>query len=101
MDLEEKSLDPVIERECAECGAKLTERGDQGLARVGRPVPLLGARGGAGADRGRGLYRPSSATHSMCGVCGNMSTGCTRSSDQPASTSWRAFGASVVGLQET
>ena len=24
MDLEEKSLDPVIERECAECGAKLT-----------------------------------------------------------------------------
>ena len=31
MDLEEKSLDPVIERECAECGAKLTERGDRGL----------------------------------------------------------------------
>jgi hypothetical protein len=25
MDLEEKSVDPVIERECAECGAKLTE----------------------------------------------------------------------------
>ena len=25
MDLEEKSLDPVIERECAECGATLTE----------------------------------------------------------------------------
>jgi hypothetical protein len=25
MDLEEKSLDPVIERECAECGAALTE----------------------------------------------------------------------------
>ena len=25
MDLEEKSLDPVIERECAECGAKLTD----------------------------------------------------------------------------
>jgi hypothetical protein len=24
MDLEEKSLDPVIERECVECGAKLT-----------------------------------------------------------------------------
>jgi hypothetical protein len=24
MDLEEKSLDPVIERECSECGAKLT-----------------------------------------------------------------------------
>jgi len=25
MGLEEKSLDPVIERECAECGAKLTD----------------------------------------------------------------------------
>lgn len=24
MDLEEHSLDPVIERRCAECGAKLT-----------------------------------------------------------------------------
>ncbi len=26
MDLEEHSLDPVVERTCAECGAKLTER---------------------------------------------------------------------------
>ena len=26
MDLEEQSLDPVIERECAECGAKLTDQ---------------------------------------------------------------------------
>jgi hypothetical protein len=25
MDLEEHSLDPVIERTCAECGARLTE----------------------------------------------------------------------------
>ena len=25
MDLEERSLDPVIERTCEECGAKLTE----------------------------------------------------------------------------
>ena len=25
MDLEERSLDPVIERTCAECGATLTE----------------------------------------------------------------------------
>ena len=25
MDLEERSLDPVIERTCAECGAKLTK----------------------------------------------------------------------------
>ena len=45
--------------------------------------------------------RSSSATHSMCGVCGNMSTGRTRASDQPASTSCAAFGASVVGLQDT
>ena len=48
----------------------------------------------------RKLLRKS-ATHSMCGVWGNMSTGCTRSSAQPASASCRAFGASVVGLQET
>jgi hypothetical protein len=26
VDLEEHSLDPVIERNCAECGAKLTSR---------------------------------------------------------------------------
>jgi hypothetical protein len=26
VDLEEHSLDPAIERTCAECGAKLTER---------------------------------------------------------------------------
>ena len=26
MDLEPHSLDPVIERNCAECGAKLTEQ---------------------------------------------------------------------------
>ena len=26
MDLEEHTLDPVIERTCEECGAKLTER---------------------------------------------------------------------------
>ena len=26
MDLEENSLDPVIERKCEECGAKLTEQ---------------------------------------------------------------------------
>jgi hypothetical protein len=26
MDLEEHSLDPVIERQCAECGVKLTEQ---------------------------------------------------------------------------
>src|SRR5262249_5245655 len=43
----------------------------------------------------------SSATHSMCGVWGNMSTGRTRSSLYPASASWAAFGASVVGLHDT
>lgn len=26
MDLEEHSLDPVIERRCAECGARLTQQ---------------------------------------------------------------------------
>ena len=26
MDLEERSLDPVIERNCAECGVKLTSQ---------------------------------------------------------------------------
>ena len=26
MDLEERSLDPVIERNCAECGARLSAR---------------------------------------------------------------------------
>ena len=36
--------------------------------------------------------RSSSATHSMCGVCGNMSTGRTCFSVQPASTSCAAFG---------
>ena len=45
--------------------------------------------------------RSSSATHSTCGVCGNMSTGWTVFRTQPASTSWAALGASVVGLQET
>ena len=43
----------------------------------------------------------SSATHSMCGVWGNMSIGFTRFSVYPASASCAAFGASVVGLQET
>ena len=45
--------------------------------------------------------RSNSATHSMCGVWGNMSTGRTLTRRKPASTIWRAFGASVVGLQET
>ena len=45
--------------------------------------------------------RSSNATHSMWGVWGNMSTGRTLTSRKPASTIWRALGASVVGLQET
>ncbi len=54
-----------------------------------------------GAHEAREAYLSSTATHSMCGVCGNMSTGRTRVSAYPASTSCAAFGASVVGLQET
>ena len=53
------------------------------------------------AAEARRYARSSSATHSMCGVCGNMSTGRTRRSAQPASTSCAAFGASVVGLHDT
>ena len=37
----------------------------------------------------------------MWWVWGNMSTGCTRRSVQPACTSSDALGASVVGLQDT
>ncbi len=37
MDLEEKSLDPVIERECAECGAKLTSEEIQSSLDAGGP----------------------------------------------------------------
>ena len=37
MDLEEQSLDPVIERECAECGAKLTDEEIQASLESGGP----------------------------------------------------------------
>ena len=37
MDLEEKSLDPVIERECAECGAKLTSEEIKASLEAGGP----------------------------------------------------------------
>ena len=37
MDLEEKSLDPVIERECVECGAKLTSEEIQSSLDAGGP----------------------------------------------------------------
>ena len=37
MDLEEHSLDPVIERNCAECGAKLTSEEIQASLDAGGP----------------------------------------------------------------
>ena len=37
MDLEEHSLDPVIERQCAECGAKLTSQEIQASLDSGGP----------------------------------------------------------------
>ena len=37
MDLEERSLDPTIERNCAECGARLTEREIQDSLDAGGP----------------------------------------------------------------
>ena len=81
-------------------GARVHRRVDQRHAvvlvdeeRVDRP--------GEARDAEAAHERSSSATHSMCGVWGNMSTGRTVFSVQPASTSWAAFGASVVGLQET
>jgi len=46
-------------------------------------------------------YLVSSATVSTCGVCGNMSTGVTRSSRYPHAASSFTFPASVVGLHET
>ena len=37
MDLEEHSIDPVIERTCAECGAKLTSQEIQTSLDAGGP----------------------------------------------------------------
>ena len=37
MDLEEHSLDPVIERQCSECGAKLTSQEIQASLDAGTP----------------------------------------------------------------
>jgi hypothetical protein len=37
MDLEEHTLDPVIERECAECGAKLTDEEIKASLETGGP----------------------------------------------------------------
>ncbi len=66
---------------------------------------LAGLSVGPGDRQSRsGLRTPpgpasNCATASMCGVCGNMSTGRTLRSTYPASTSCAALGASVVGLQ--
>ena len=38
MDLEPHSLDPVVERKCEECGAKLTERELQTVLENGGPT---------------------------------------------------------------
>ena len=87
VDLEEHSLDPVIERTCAECGARLTDaRSRPRSSRAGRFLCTVHAASRCRSTRTRrraGARRParrSSATHSMCGVCGNMSTGRTVSS---------------------
>ena len=37
MDLEENSLDPVVERTCAECGAKLTPAEIEAALEAGGP----------------------------------------------------------------
>ena len=37
MDLEEKTLDPVIERTCAECGARLTDQEIRASLEAGGP----------------------------------------------------------------
>jgi hypothetical protein len=37
VDLEERSLDPVIQRTCAECGAQLTEQEIQASLDAGGP----------------------------------------------------------------
>ena len=46
------------------------------------PPPYHAAEYGSRTRRCRAMVQPrsSSATHSMCGVCGNMSTGTTRRS---------------------
>ena len=101
----------VRERDADDRAARLAGRGEDRLRpaeahrRVDQrqAVVLLDEEGVDDPEQARDAdhARSSSATHSMCGVWGNMSTGRTRLSVQPASTSCAAFGASVVGLQET
>ena len=103
----------VRERDADDRAAGLLGGGEDrlGRARVHRRVDQRQAvvlvdeervdEAGEARDADAAHARSSSATHSMCGVWGNMSTGRTVLSVQPASTSCAAFGASVVGLQET
>ena len=74
-------LDPAaecIEVDASHCGMSLNVAAYHAIARSLRA--FQGARG-RGLAAGRLIYaRSSSATHSMCGVCGNMSTGRTRTS---------------------
>lgn len=76
------------------------------LGEIAPSAPERTSTGGYRRWSRSGLRTPSgpfssSATHSMCGVWGNMSTGRTFTSRYPASTICAALGASVVGLQET
>jgi hypothetical protein len=53
MDLEEHTLDPVIERTCAECGVKLTDREIQESLEAGGPyLCSVHAAEEAGIDEG-------------------------------------------------
>ena len=57
MDLEEKSLDPVIERECAECGAKLTSEEIQASLDAGGPYLARSMRPSRSRSRTRKTLR--------------------------------------------
>ena len=50
MDLEEHTLDPVIEQTCAECGAKLTDAEIEASLGGWWALPVLGPRGGGDSD---------------------------------------------------
>ena len=101
----------VGQRDPHDRAAELLGRGLDRLGAAGergvdqrQPVLLLhevGVDEAEARDAGEAHAFSSRATHSMCGVWGNMSTGWTVLRTQPASTSCAALGASVVGLQET
>ena len=80
MELEEhEGVDPVIERRCAECGATLTDAEIRAALETKGPfLCTVHANEEVSLEEDVEPYdRSSSATHSMCGVCGNMSTGRT------------------------